>query len=56
MVGWGANQFVSLLVYYRQHHGFSEVLVTSMLGIYVAGLVPALLLGGRYSDGPDANA
>ncbi|MFC5129095.1 MFS transporter [Paeniglutamicibacter kerguelensis] len=50
MVGWGANQFVSLLVYYRQHHGFSEVLVTSMLGIYVAGLVPALLLGGRYSD------
>lgn len=50
MVGWGANQFVSLLVYYRQAHGFSEVLVTSMLGIYVAGLVPALLLGGRYSD------
>ena len=50
MVGWGANQFVSLLVYYRQQHGFSEVLVTSMLGIYVAGLVPALLLGGRHSD------
>ena len=50
MVGWGANQFVSLLVYYRQQHGFSELLVTSMLGIYVLGLVPALLLGGRYSD------
>ena len=50
MVGWGANQFVSLLVIYRNSHGFSEVMVTSMLGIYVAGLVPALLLGGRYSD------
>lgn len=50
MVGWGANQFVSLLVFYRQEHGFSEVMVTSMLGIYVIGLVPALLLGGSYSD------
>lgn len=50
LVGWGANQFVSLLVFYRQEHGFSEVMVTSMLGIYVVGLVPALLLGGRYSD------
>jgi hypothetical protein len=50
MVGWGANQFVSLLVFYRQEHGFSEVMVTSMLGIYVVGLVPALLWGGRYSD------
>ncbi len=50
MVGWGANQFVSLLVFYRQENGFSEVMVTSMLGIYVLGLVPALLLGGRYSD------
>lgn len=50
MVGWGANQFVSLLVFYRQEHGFSEVMVTSMLGIYVLGLVPALLAGGRHSD------
>lgn len=50
MVGWGANQFVSLLVFYRQEHGFSEVMVTSMLGIYVVGLVPALLWGGRHSD------
>lgn len=50
MVGWGANQFVSLLVIYRNAHGYSEVMVTSMLGIYVAGLVPALLMGGRHSD------
>ncbi len=50
LVGWGANQYVALLVHYRQDHGFSEVLVTSLLGIYVLGLVPALLLGGRASD------
>ncbi len=50
LVGWGANQYVALLVHYRQEHGFSEVLVTSLLGIYVLGLVPALLLGGRASD------
>lgn len=50
MVGWGANQYVALLVHYRQEHGFSELLVTSLLGIYVLGLVPALLVGGRFSD------
>jgi MFS family permease len=50
MVGWGANQFASMLAFYRQEHGFSELAVTSMLGIYVAGLLPALLLGGPASD------
>lgn len=50
VVGWGANQYVALLVHYKQDHGFSELLVTSLLGIYVVGLVPALLIGGRHSD------
>lgn len=50
LVGWGANQFASLLAYYRQEHGFSELAVTSMLGVYVAGLIPALLVGGPASD------
>lgn len=50
LVGWGANQFASMLAFYRQEHGFSDVAVTSMLGIYVAGLLPALLLGGQLSD------
>lgn len=50
LVGWGANQFASMLVFYQQTHGFSELAVTSMLGIYVAGLIPALLFGGRLSD------
>lgn len=50
LVGWGANQFASLLAFYREAHGFSAITVTSILGIYVAGLIPALLLGGPYSD------
>lgn len=50
MVGWGANQFASLLALYRQEHGISELSVTAMLGIYVVGLVPALLKGGSLSD------
>lgn len=50
MVGWGANQFASLLAFYRQEHGFSELAVTSMLGVYVAGLIPALLVAGPASD------
>lgn len=51
MVGWGANQFASLLAVYRQApHGLSELAVTAILGVYVAGLIPALLRGGRVSD------
>lgn len=50
MIGWGANQFASLLAVYRQHHGLSELAVTAVLGVYVAGLIPALLRGGRISD------
>ena len=50
LVGWGANQFASMLAFYQQAHGFSQITVTSMLGIYVAGLIPALLMGGRFSD------
>lgn len=50
LVGWGANQFASMLAFYQESYGFSQIEVTSMLGIYVAGLIPALLLGGRISD------
>lgn len=50
LVGWGANQFASMLAFYQQTFGFSQIEVTSMLGIYVGGLIPALLLGGQVSD------
>lgn len=50
LVGWGANQFASMLAFYQDAYGYTQLTVTSMLGIYVAGLLPALLIGGRFSD------
>lgn len=47
--GWGGNQFTPLLVMYRQD-GYSVLVVDSLLGAYVVGLVPGLLLLGRLSD------
>lgn len=49
-VAWGGNQFTPLLVMYRQHSGFSNQAVTVLLGAYVLGIIPALLLGGPLSD------
>jgi MFS family permease len=49
-VAWGGNQFTPLLVMYRQHSGFSNQAVTVLLAAYVAGIVPAMLLGGPLSD------
>lgn len=50
LVGWGANQFAALMTLYRVEHGFTELAVASMLGIYVLGLMPGLLVGGPLSD------
>ncbi|RFU41684.1 MFS transporter [Actinomadura logoneensis] len=49
-VGWGANQFASLLGLYadRLHLGGGET--RAMFGIYALGLVPGLVLGGPASD------
>ncbi|MCO7221804.1 MFS transporter [Klenkia sp. PcliD-1-E] len=49
-IGWGANQFVSLLVAYRRDEGLSAVDVAALVGVYALGLVPALLLLGPVSD------
>ena len=46
--GWGGNQFTPLLVMYREA-GYSVVTVDALLGAYVVGLVPGLLLAGRLS-------
>ena len=48
-VGWGANQFAPMLQVYRRLDGLSQQTVTAMFGVYVAGLVPALLLAGWWS-------
>jgi MFS family permease len=49
-VGWGANQFSSLLVAYRDEIGMSTQTRAFLFGVYAVGLVPALLIGGAASD------
>jgi len=49
-VAWGANQFVSLLVAYREQRGISVAVNDGLFGIYAVGLVLALLLGGPAAD------
>jgi MFS family permease len=49
-IGWGANQFVSVLVAYRQREGLSVATVDALVGAYALGLIPALLVLGPVSD------
>ncbi len=49
-VGWGANQFASLLIAYHQKRGLTISVNEALFGIYALGLVPALILGGPASD------
>lgn len=48
-VAWGGNEFTPLLVLYRLE-GLSAQSVNVLLGAYVLGIVPALLVGGPLSD------
>lgn len=49
-VAWGGNEFTPLLVMYKVDHGLSTATVDVLLGAYVLGIIPALLLGGPLSD------
>ncbi len=49
-VGWGANQFSSLLLAYRLHRGVTESTADALFGVYALGLIPALLVIGPVSD------
>lgn len=49
-VGWGANQFAPLLTMYEEELGLGQDDVTAMFAIYIVGLIPALVLAGRWSD------
>ncbi|MGB4776990.1 MFS transporter [Microbacterium sp.] len=49
-VAWGGNEFTPLLVMYRQLDQMSALTVDILLGAYVLGIVPALLVGGPLSD------
>jgi MFS family permease len=48
--GWGANQFVPMLLVYRQTLGLSTGTLEAMFGVYALGLIPGLLLAGPLSD------
>ncbi|NKQ52943.1 MFS transporter [Amycolatopsis sp. K13G38] len=48
--GWGANQFSPLLGAYRAELALSATTVTGLFAIYVAGMIPGLLLGGPGAD------
>src|SRR5690625_7994000 len=49
-VGWGANQFAPLLYLYRTEQGLAQSDVTAMFSVYIVGLLPTLLVAGRWSD------
>jgi MFS family permease len=49
-IGWGGNQFTPLLIAYAQSSGYTPVDVDVLLGAYVVGLVPGLLLASALSD------
>ena len=49
-VGWGANQFSPMLLVYRDEIGLNASMRAALFGVYAAGLIPGLLLGGRASD------
>ena len=49
-VAWGANQFVPLLLVYRDDLGLSAATAQATFGLYAAGLVPGLLPRRTVSD------
>ncbi|TFD76231.1 MFS transporter [Cryobacterium psychrophilum] len=49
-VGYGANQFVPLLMVYRRTLGLSDAEATAVFGVYALGLIPGLIVGGQASD------
>jgi MFS family permease len=49
-VGWGANQFASMLLAYGHELGMATQTRALLFGLYAVGLIPALLVGGAASD------
>lgn len=47
---WGGNQFSPLLLMYEERSHYSSLMANVFLGVYVLGLIPALLIGGSLSD------
>jgi len=49
-VGWGANQFSSMLIVYRHALGLGAGEIAGLFAIYAAALIPGFLAGGALSD------
>lgn len=49
-MAWGGNHFTPLLPFYQEHSGLSPTETNLLLGYYVAGLVPGLLVTASLSD------
>ncbi|HSC04693.1 MAG TPA: MFS transporter [Solirubrobacteraceae bacterium] len=48
--GWGSNQFTPMLLVYHARLGLSTSTLEGLFGAYAAGLIPGLVLAGRWSD------
>ena len=48
--GWGANQFTPMLLVYHSRLGLSTAVLEALFGAYAAGLIPGLVVAGRWSD------
>jgi MFS family permease len=48
--GWGSNQFTPMLLVYHARLGLSTSTLEALFGAYAAGLIPGLLLAGRWAD------
>lgn len=49
-IGWGGNQFTPMLIEYVRRAGYSRVDVDVLLGAYVLGLIPGLLVAAAMSN------
>lgn len=49
-IAWGGNEFTPLLVMYRATDHLGAVTVDGLLGVYVLGIVPAMIVGAPLSD------
>ncbi len=48
--GWGSNQVTPMLLVYHARLGLSTSTLEALFGAYAAGLIPGLILTGRWSD------
>jgi Major Facilitator Superfamily len=48
--GWGSNQFTPMLLVYHARLGLSTATLEALFAAYAIGLIPGLVVAGRWSD------